>query len=117
MKAAVVREVGKIAVEERDRPQPGPGEVLVRVAATGVCHTDVTASIDYVRVNVSWSLNGASTTHSVYLSGFGLDQQIPSDATITSVVSSASCASRLASAHSAWARGRESTSRAACSAS
>src|SRR5260370_41408762 len=43
MKAAVVREVGKIAVEELDRPRPGPGEVLVRVAAAGVCHTDVTA--------------------------------------------------------------------------
>jgi alcohol dehydrogenase len=43
MKAAVVREVGKIAVEELDRPEPGPGEVLVRVAAAGVCHTDVTA--------------------------------------------------------------------------
>ncbi len=43
MKAAVVREIGKIAVEELDRPEPGPGEVLVRVAAAGVCHTDVTA--------------------------------------------------------------------------
>lgn len=43
MKAAVVREVGKIGVEEIDRPAPGPGEVLVRVAAAGVCHTDVTA--------------------------------------------------------------------------
>jgi hypothetical protein len=35
-------------------------------------------------------LNGASTTHSVLFSGFGLSQQIPSNATITSVVTSAS---------------------------
>jgi hypothetical protein len=63
---------------------------LRAVRSAGASNPDVTASIDYVRVNVSWTLNGASTTHSVYLSGFGLDQQIPSDATITSVVSSAS---------------------------
>lgn len=43
MRAAVVREVGKIVIEELDRPEPGPGEVLVRLAATGVCHTDATA--------------------------------------------------------------------------
>src|SRR5699024_5551604 len=28
-------------VEEVPDPRPGPGEVLVRVAATGVCHSDL----------------------------------------------------------------------------
>lgn len=41
MKAAVVREQGKVGVEEVRRPEPGPGEVLVRVAVAGVCHTDL----------------------------------------------------------------------------
>ena len=43
MKAAVVREPGKIGVEAVDRPEPGPDQVLVKVHAAGVCHTDLTA--------------------------------------------------------------------------
>ncbi len=30
-----------LVIEERPRPEPGPGEVLVRVAACGMCHTDL----------------------------------------------------------------------------
>ncbi|MGE5587592.1 MAG: zinc-dependent alcohol dehydrogenase family protein [Clostridia bacterium] len=40
MPAAVFRGPGRIDVEERDVPSPGPGEVLVRVEACGVCGTD-----------------------------------------------------------------------------
>ena len=58
--------------------------------AAGITNPDFTASIDYVRVNVSWSLNGSTTTHSIYLTGFHLDQLIPSGASIVSVTSSAS---------------------------
>jgi Zn-dependent alcohol dehydrogenase len=42
MKAAVVREPGTVQVEEIDMPEPGPRQVLVRIAAVGVCHSDVT---------------------------------------------------------------------------
>ena len=42
MKAAVFYGPGKeLQIEEVPTPKPGPGEVLVRVAATGVCATDV----------------------------------------------------------------------------
>lgn len=42
MKAAVVHEFGKpLRVEEVPIPTPGPGEVLIRVVANGVCHTDL----------------------------------------------------------------------------
>ena len=44
MKAMVVRACGgpeQIVLEERERPAPGAGEALVRVAACGVCHHDV----------------------------------------------------------------------------
>jgi succinate semialdehyde reductase (NADPH) len=42
MRAAVVRErSGPFRVEELRDPEPGPGEVLVNVAACGVCHTDL----------------------------------------------------------------------------
>lgn len=44
MKAAVVHEFGKpLTIEEVPIPTPGPGEVLVKVMANGVCHTDIHA--------------------------------------------------------------------------
>jgi alcohol dehydrogenase, propanol-preferring len=42
MKAALLREFKKpLSIEEVDRPKPGTGEVLIRVEACGVCHSDV----------------------------------------------------------------------------
>jgi len=41
MLAAVVPEPGRIEVREVPDPTPGPGEALVRVAACGVCGTDL----------------------------------------------------------------------------
>ncbi|MFI7447624.1 NAD(P)-dependent alcohol dehydrogenase [Nonomuraea sp. NPDC049714] len=41
MRAAVLHGVGKIALEERPRPEPGPRDVLVRVASVGTCGSDV----------------------------------------------------------------------------
>lgn len=45
MRAAVVHEFGKpLVVEEVQVPAPGRGEVLVKVQACGVCHTDLHAA-------------------------------------------------------------------------
>lgn len=45
MKAAVVRGFGKpLAIEEVPIPTPGYGEILVKVRASGVCHTDLHAA-------------------------------------------------------------------------
>lgn len=45
MKAAVVHEFGKpLRLEDVAVPRPGPGQILVRVAASGVCHTDLHAA-------------------------------------------------------------------------
>ena len=41
MRAAVLRAPGALRIEELRDPRPGPGEVLVRVAACGVCHSDL----------------------------------------------------------------------------
>jgi succinate semialdehyde reductase (NADPH) len=42
MKATVLSEVGgRLTVEEIPKPSPKTGEVLVKVAACGVCHTDL----------------------------------------------------------------------------
>lgn len=45
MKAAVVRAFGQpLTIEECPIPEPGPGEVLVKIMASGVCHTDLHAA-------------------------------------------------------------------------
>ena len=45
MKAAVVREFKKpVVLEDRPIPEPGPGQVVVRIEASGLCHTDIHAA-------------------------------------------------------------------------
>ena len=44
MKVVVSEEPGQpVVIKEVDVPEPGPGQVLVKVTATGVCHTDLHA--------------------------------------------------------------------------
>ncbi|MDQ1635900.1 MAG: alcohol dehydrogenase, propanol-preferring, partial [Frankiaceae bacterium] len=44
MRAAVVTAFNQpLEVLERDMPRPGPGQVLVRMEACGLCHTDIHA--------------------------------------------------------------------------
>ena len=44
MRAGVVHAFGKpLTIDEVPIPTPGPGEVLIKVVATGVCHTDLHA--------------------------------------------------------------------------
>ncbi|MEW6263256.1 MAG: alcohol dehydrogenase catalytic domain-containing protein [Thermodesulfobacteriota bacterium] len=40
MKAAVLTQPGRIEIKEVPRPEPGPGEVLIRVHLAGVCGSD-----------------------------------------------------------------------------
>ena len=45
MKAAVVHQFGKpLVIEDVPVPVPGPGKLLVKVVACGVCHTDLHAA-------------------------------------------------------------------------
>ena len=41
MRTAVLQAPRKLEIVDRRRPEAGPGEVLVRTAATAVCHTDL----------------------------------------------------------------------------
>lgn len=41
MRVSVLREPGVVEVRERPVPEPGPGEVLVRIGSVGVCGSDV----------------------------------------------------------------------------
>jgi len=45
MKSAVVTAFdAPLEIQERPVPQPGPGQVLVRMEACGLCHTDIHAA-------------------------------------------------------------------------
>jgi propanol-preferring alcohol dehydrogenase len=45
MKAALVCQFGKpLVIEEVPVPRPGPRQIVVKIAATGVCHTDLHAA-------------------------------------------------------------------------
>ena len=53
MKAAVLHEApGKLVIEEVEIADPGPGEVRVRIAASGLCHTDWETMHGYQPVNL-----------------------------------------------------------------
>ena len=45
MRAAVVRSFTEpLVIEDRPMPEPGPGQVRVRIETSGVCHTDIHAA-------------------------------------------------------------------------
>jgi propanol-preferring alcohol dehydrogenase len=45
MKAAVVQKFGEpLVIEDRPVPEPGPGQITVRMEASGLCHTDIHAA-------------------------------------------------------------------------
>lgn len=45
MKAAVVHQLGApLEIQEAPVPAVGPGQILVKIAASGVCHTDLHAA-------------------------------------------------------------------------
>ena len=45
MRAAVVHDFhAPLRIEERPKPRPGPGQVLVKIETSGLCHTDIHAA-------------------------------------------------------------------------
>ena len=55
MLAAVLRDFNQLGLEDLPRPEPGPGEVLVRIESCGFCATDYKA-IKGIRRNVTFPL-------------------------------------------------------------
>jgi len=97
MKAAILREQGRprpyaqsqpLSIEEVELLPPGPGEVLIEVAAAGLCHSDLSA-IEGIRprpVPVIIGHEGAGIVREV---GAGITDLKPGDHVIT--VFAASC--------------------------
>ena len=49
MKAVVLRDTGRLHVEERPRPRVGPGELLLRLRGCGLCGSDIAKVVAPVR--------------------------------------------------------------------
>ncbi|MER7924420.1 Zn-dependent alcohol dehydrogenase [Streptomyces sp. NPDC096057] len=82
VRAAVLPAVGApLEIAEIDLPDPGPGQVRVRLAAAGVCHSDLSLSNGTMRVPVPAVLGheGAGTVMAV---GEGVTHVAPGDPVI-----------------------------------
>ena len=79
MKAAVVRErSGPFIIEELRMPEPKAGEILVEVAACGVCHTDLHIHDGSVPFPLPCVL-GHEVSGTVAAVGEGVDRLSPGD--------------------------------------
>ena len=97
IRAAVLYEQGKplpyaqsrpLVVEEVDLDGPGPGEVLVQIAAAGLCHSDLSA-IAGMRPRAIPAVAGHEASGIVREVGTGVSQFKPGDHVV--VVFVASC--------------------------
>ncbi|MEV6552851.1 Zn-dependent alcohol dehydrogenase [Streptomyces sp. NPDC051597] len=82
VRAAVLSSIGSpLEVTEIELPEPGPGQVRVRLAAAGVCHSDLSLSDGTMRVPVPAVLGheGAGTVVSV---GEGVTSVAPGDGVV-----------------------------------
>jgi len=79
VRAAVLHEPGDVRVERVELDPPAPGEVLVRLAAAGVCHSDLHL-VDGLLGDGRWPMvlghEGAGVVESV---GAGVDHVVPGD--------------------------------------
>lgn len=92
MRAAVLLTPRRFDVVERARPEPGPGEAVVRTMATAVCHTDLsiyTGEHPGVRYPVVMGHESTGIVHSV---GEGVDALAPGDRVIVNpIISCGAC--------------------------
>jgi len=80
MKAAVYRGNSTISVDEIDTPEIGAGEILIRVEACGVCHTDL-KKIEYDLLQPP-RVYGHETAGVVAKVGSGVTKYVPGDRVI-----------------------------------
>ncbi|MFC5718631.1 Zn-dependent alcohol dehydrogenase [Streptomyces gamaensis] len=79
VRAAVLPAVGApLRVAEIDLPEPGPGQVRIKLAAAGVCHSDLSLSNGTLRQPVPAVL-GHEGTGTVTAVGEGVDGVAPGD--------------------------------------
>jgi aryl-alcohol dehydrogenase len=95
IRAAVVRQKsGPFVFEDLDLEEPRDDEVLVRVVASGICHTDLVARDQYMPVPLPAVLGheGAGVVEKV---GSRVKKVVPGDHIVSSYLSCGSCSSCL----------------------
>ena len=80
MQAAVYRGTSVVAVEQVPTPEIGPGEILIRVEACGVCHTDL-KKVEYDLLPPP-RIYGHETAGVVVSTGAGVSKYLPGDRVI-----------------------------------
>src|SRR3954447_17771592 len=79
VRAAVLTESGApLRIADIDLPEPGPGQVRVRIAATGVCHSDLSLARGTLRQPVPAVL-GHESAGTVVSVGDGVTSTAPGD--------------------------------------
>ena len=97
--AAVLRAADALyTIEQAKLGDPGPGEVLVKIAGVGLCHTDVLGRTELVGKPVILGHEGSGTIESV---GPGVTGLAPGDPVVLSFDSCGACVNCLA-AHPAY---------------
>ncbi|MDX2152401.1 MAG: alcohol dehydrogenase catalytic domain-containing protein [Bryobacteraceae bacterium] len=80
MRAAVYVGESRVEVREIETPRPGPGEILIRVASCGICHTDL-KKIEY-NLLAAPRVYGHETAGVVAAVGAGVERYSPGDRVI-----------------------------------
>ena len=96
IQAAILRDPAKpFTVEDVELGEPGPGEVLVRVAGSGMCHTDVVLrQLPELRLPMVFGHEGSGVVEAV---GPGVRSVAPGDHVVLSYDSCGRCARCLTS--------------------
>ncbi|HEY1973677.1 MAG TPA: alcohol dehydrogenase catalytic domain-containing protein, partial [Pseudonocardia sp.] len=86
MRAVKLVSPGTISLEQVEVPEPGPGEVLVRIAGAGLCHSD----LHVLQQGEDWPFFGGTLGHEgsgwVETVGTGVDGFAKGEAVIVMVV-------------------------------
>lgn len=90
IQAAVIREKGKpFILEELELDEPRPDEILVRIVATGICHTDVTLRNNPLALPIVLGHEGSGIVEKI---GARITKVKPGDHVVLSYVYCGHCA-------------------------
>ena len=106
MQALVLKGDWDIAVEEREDPQPGPGEVLVEIVATGICGSDIHGYTGENGRRHPGQVMGHETVGRVQSAGAGVDAAVGALVTVNPVIACGECPACRRGAEQACARRR-----------